>query len=231
MLRGKTISLVIPCMNERKGLEQVFPFVPSCVDEVVIVDYKSTDGTPEFAKSKGARVFHENIRGYGAAYKRGLKEARGDIIVTGDGDGTYPISSIPEMVNYLLDNDLDFISGCRFPLKDQKSMRKRNYVGNMIITSIAVMLFGYKVTDVLSGMWVLRRGVLPHLRLTSDGWCFSEEIKIEAIHREAVKFREYHIDYFERSGQTKLWPFNVGVQNVSFLFFKKFRLLVERFQR
>ena len=227
MLRDRTISLVIPCINERYGLEELFSSVPSCVDEIVVVDYKSTDGTPEFAESRGARVFHEKKKGYGAAYKRGLQEARGEIIVTCDGDATYPVSAIPEMVDYLLENGLDFISGCRFPLRDQRSMRKRNFIGNMVITSIAVALFGYKVTDILSGMWVFKKKALEHFSLLSDGWCFSEEITIEAIHREAVRFREYHIDYLEREGQTKLWPFKVGLINLIFLFFKKFVLLIK----
>lgn len=215
-------------MNERKGLERVFSSMPPCIDEVIIIDYKSTDGTPEFAKSKGARVIHEDSKGYGVAYKKGFEMATGEIIVTGDGDGTYPIHAVPELVAYLLDSGSDFVSGCRFPLKDQRSMRIRNFVGNMIITSIAVVLFGHKVTDLLSGMWVFKREVLKHLKLVSKGWNFSEEITIEAIHRPEVRFGEYYIDYFEREGQTKLWPFSVGIENVLFLFLKKFLLLLKR---
>jgi glycosyltransferase involved in cell wall biosynthesis len=221
VIQGKTISLIIPCKNERRGLDNVFSTVPACVDEVIIVDYKSTDGTTEFAASKGARVFHEPHKGYGAAYKRGMREAKGDIIVTSDGDGTYPIAEIPAMVAYLMDNGFDFISGCRFPLKGQKSMHIRNFTGNIIITSIAVALFRYKVTDLLSGMWVFKRDVLKHLTLRSSGWDFSEEITLEAIHCPEVNFAEYHIDYYERVGVTKLQPYLAGIQNILYLFYMK----------
>lgn len=228
MFADHTVSVVIPCMNERKGIERVFASVPPCVDEVIIVDHKSTDGTPEFAQSKGARVFREDRRGYGTAYKKGFKEARGDIIVTADGDATYPLYAIPDMITYLLDNGLDFVSGCRFPLKAQKSMRIRNFVGNMLITAIAVILFRHKVTDLLSGMWVFKKSIYDRLHLVSDGWNFSEEITIEAIRDQGIRFGEYHIDYFEREGQTKLWPLHVGVGNVLFLFRKKINCWLEK---
>lgn len=228
MYRNNTISLVIPSMNERKGLEIVFPSIPAYIDEVIIVDYKSTDGTPEYAKNMGARVIHEDQKGYGAAYKRGFRMATGDIIVTSDADGTYPITAAAELIDYMLDNNLNFVSGCRFPLKDQNSMRKRNFIGNMLLTSVSVMLFGYKVTDLLSGMWVFKKDVLNHLKIRTNGWNFSEEITIEAIIRKNVRFGEYHINYFEREGQTKLWPFTVGVENLCYLFLKKLFVFFDR---
>ena len=94
-----------------------------------------------------------------------------------------------------------------------------------VVTAIAVVLFGYKITDLLSGMWVLKKSILPRLKLTSYGWDFSEEITLEAIHRPNVKFGEYHIDYYERIGETKLQPFTAGIKNIIFLFSMKLRYL------
>ena len=98
MYRDKTISLVIPCYNEEEGLRQLLPKIPAIVDEVLIVDNASTDNTARVARELGARVVEEKIKGYGRAYKTGFKNATGDIIITMDGDGTYP----PESITLLL---------------------------------------------------------------------------------------------------------------------------------
>jgi glycosyltransferase involved in cell wall biosynthesis len=229
MYRDRTISLIIPCRNERAGLEEVFPSIPSCVDEVIVVDYRSTDGTPDYARGKGAVVVDIRKRGYGAAYKAGFARARGDIIAACDGDGTYPVSSIPAVIDSLLDGGLDFISCCRFPLCNQGSMHRMNFLGNMVITVIANVLFRYKITDLLSGMWVFKKQALDAMRLVDDGWNFSEEIKIEAFSREGLRFSEHHIHYSEREGQTKLHPFSVGIKNILFLLYK--RIVVGRATR
>ncbi len=221
MYRDKTISLIIPCRNERAGLEEVIPSIPPCVDEIIVVDYRSTDGTQDYARGKGAIVVDIQKRGYGAAYKEGFARAKGDILVACDGDGTYPVSSIPAVVDALLDGNLDFISCCRFPLCNQESMRRMNFLGNMVITGIANMLFKYKVTDLLSGMWVFKKRALDAMRLVDDGWNFSEEIKIEAFSRGGIRFSEYHIRYFEREGLTKLHPLSVGIKNILFLLYKR----------
>jgi len=88
MYRGKRISVVIPCHNEEAGVAAVLAQMPSMVDEVVVVDNASTDRTAEVARGAGARVVFEARKGYGRAYKTGFAAARGDVIVTMDGDGT-----------------------------------------------------------------------------------------------------------------------------------------------
>src|SRR5689334_23435486 len=89
MFLGKRISVVIPCHNEEEGVRAVIEQMPPIVDEILVVDNCSTDRTAEVARSLGARVVHESRKGYGRAYKTGFEKARGDIIVTMDGDGTY----------------------------------------------------------------------------------------------------------------------------------------------
>src|SRR4029079_4721832 len=86
MYRGKRISVVIPCHNEEGGIAAVLAQMPSMVDEVVVVDNASTDRTGEVARGAGARVVFEARKGYGRAYKTGFAAARGDVIVTMDGD-------------------------------------------------------------------------------------------------------------------------------------------------
>src|SRR5258706_10718629 len=135
MHRGLRICLVIPCYNEEQGIRQVMARVPSEVDETIVVDNASTDGTAAAARESGARVVEESKKGYGAAYKAGLAAATGDVVVTLDGDGTYPPEQIPRLVDVLLDREWDFLSACRFPLSDPRPMGWSNQLGNAVLTA------------------------------------------------------------------------------------------------
>jgi dolichol-phosphate hexosyltransferase len=216
VLRGLRISLVIPCHDEETGIRNVLERVPKDVDEVVVVDNASADRTAEVARSLGARVVAEPRRGYGAAYKAGLAVATGDLIVTLDGDGTYPPEAIPSLVDTLLDRGWDFLSACRFPLADGRAMPLSNQIGNWALTLATATLFFHPMRDSQSGMWVFRRSLLERLRLTSDGMSFSEEIKLEALAKGA-RFGEAPIEYGDREGTVKLRKWRDGWSNLTFL--------------
>lgn len=223
MHRGCKISVVIPCYNEEEGVRRVIASLPDIIDEVVVVDNNSTDRTAQVAREMGAKVVFEKKRGYGAAYKAGLRVATGDITVTMDGDGSYPAEQIRELVDYLLDRELDFLSTTRFPLKHPQAMNLSNRLGNLALTLAMLVVFGKRLRDSQSGMWVFRTRLLPRFQLTSDGMAFSEEIKIEAIRAKEVKFDEYHINYHERVGEVKLQKWKDGVRNLLFLIKKRFQ--------
>src|SRR5262245_43335840 len=108
MYQGKRISLVMPCLNEEQGLQQIFRDLPSLFDQGVVVDNGSTANTAAVARQHGATVIHQPQRGYGLAYKSGLRAATGDVLVTMDGDGTYPRNFIPVLLDVMFDEDLDF---------------------------------------------------------------------------------------------------------------------------
>jgi len=222
--KGYTISAVIPCYNEEEGIQKVLRDMPSFVDEVVVVDNNSTDNTGEVAKSLGAKVVFEPKRGYGSAYKAGLGAASKDIVVTLDGDGTYPTEAIAGLIDAMVEKGLDFISACRFPLENKEAMSFRNYIGNKILTWVMCLLFFRYVKDSQSGMWLFKGEILPKLKLTSGGMSFSEEIKIEAIRNKGIKFGEIHIPYRARIGEVKLSAWKDGIKNLAFLFKKRFGL-------
>jgi glycosyltransferase involved in cell wall biosynthesis len=222
MHRGMKISVVIPCFNEENGIRSVIESMPAYVDEIVVVDNNSTDRTGEIARSLGAVVVFQPRKGYGAAYQAGLPAATGDVIATLDGDGTYPADEIALLVDVLEDRKLDFISGARFPLRNQDAMNFSNKIGNLVLTITTMMLWFRPLKDSQSGMWVFRRSILPQLRLTSDGMPLSEEIKIEAIEKLGSRFAEVGIDYRPRIGEVKLQKWRDGWRNLSFLFAKRF---------
>ncbi|MEY4070317.1 MAG: hypothetical protein RL721_931 [Candidatus Eisenbacteria bacterium] len=224
MIQNLKISLVIPCYNEEDGVREVIGRTPKDVDEIVVVDNNCTDRTAEVARSLGAVVVSERTPGYGAAYKAGLKAATGDVIVTLDGDGTYPPESIPALVGRMVERKLDFLSASRFPLADPKAMGVTNRIGNWVLTATAMVLFFTPIRDSQSGMWVFKRSTLERMRITSDGMPFSQEIKLEAILR-GYRFGEEHIAYGARIGEVKLQKWRDGWLNLTFLFRKRFGLL------
>jgi len=221
MYRDKTISLVIPCYNEEEGLRQLLPKIPHIVDEVLIVDNASTDNTARVARELGARVVEEKMKGYGRAYKTGFKNATGDIIITMDGDGTYPPESITLLLYILFEEDVDFISARRWRSKSLQRKSPIRIFGNIILSFTMAALYLCYIVDSQSGMWVFKKNILPNLKLSSDGMALSEEIKIEAFSNKNIKTLEIPIYYGERVGTSKLNIWRDGILNLLFLFKKR----------
>jgi len=222
LYRDKRITVVIPCLNEEEGIRKVLAEVPDFVDEVIVVDNNSTDRTAEIARQMKAKVIFEPERGYGRAYKTGLYQAQGDIILTLDGDHSYPVQAISGLLDIFLDEGLDFLSASRFPIRRKGAMSLKHYIGNKVLSLTMSLLFGHWIRDSQSGMWVFYKEVLNKMKLESNGMSFSEEIKIEAIVNREIRFKEVSIDYSQRAGEAKLKPWRDGLQNILFLFKKRF---------
>jgi len=223
MYKGKTISVVIPCLNEEEGIGGVIEAIPDFVDEVLVVDNGSKDRSVEIATSLGARVVVEPRRGYGRAYRTGLNSATSEIIATTDADGTYPIHILAALLDEFESRGLDFASASRFPLQQKDAMSLRNVVGNKIFTICARVLFSTTFNDILSGMWVFKRELLSQMRLESDGWSFSQDIKIEAFSVNGTRCGEIRIPYEVRMGQVKLPAWRAGISALIELFLRRFR--------
>ncbi len=225
MYKRKTISVVIPCFNEEEGLRYLLPKMPRFVDEVLIIDNGSTDDTADIAREMGARVVEERKRGYGSAYKCGFQHAKGDIIITMDGDGTYPPESISLLLYIFFAEKVDFISARRWRLKTNEDKSPVRLFGNFVLSfSMAALFFCY-VVDSQSGMWVFKRELLDLFKLTSDGMALSEEIKIEAFCNKGIRSLEVPIYYGGRIGKSKLNLWRDGFMNLLFLFRKRAGLL------
>jgi dolichol-phosphate hexosyltransferase len=222
MYKGQSITVIIPCLNEEQGIERVLRAMPEFVDEVVVVDNASTDRTPLVAAQLGARVIREDVRGYGRAYKRGFASATGDIIVTLDGDHSYPVDALSYLLEAFRHLEIDFLNASRFPVRDAHAMSFKHKFGNLMLSLAMSALFFRWVRDSQSGMWVFRRSILRDMVLESDGMAFSEEIKIEAIRNAKIRFAEISIQYSSRLGEIKLNPWRDGIQNLLFLLHKRF---------
>lgn len=222
MYKGLKITVVIPCLNEEQGIEQVLRRMPGFVDQVIVVDNGSTDRTTEVARSFGAQVIREDVRGYGRSYRRGFGYATGDIIVTLDGDHSYPVDAVSYLIEALLHLDVDFLNASRFPVRDAKAMSLKHKFGNLVLSAAMSLLYFRWVRDSQSGMWVFRRAILEKMNLVSDGMSFSEEIKIEALKHREIRFGEIPVNYTSRLGEIKLNPWRDGLYNLWFLLKKRF---------
>lgn len=196
--------------------------MPEFVDEVIVVDNNSTDGTADVAQSLGAHVIREEVRGYGRSYKKGFAHASGDIIITLDGDHSYPPDAISYLIEAFLHLEADFLNASRFPVRDSRAMSFKHKFGNWVLSVAMSILFFRWVRDSQSGMWVFRRSILEEMTLESDGMAFSEEIKIEALKNSRVNFQEINIQYSSRLGEIKLNPWRDGFANLFFLVKKRF---------
>lgn len=224
------VSVIIPTLNEADGITSVMREIPHQAlaqlgfdTDILVVDGGSTDGTVELAQQARAKVVYEPQSGYGRAINTGFHHACGEIMMTVDGDGTYPVEDIPALVELLIQEDLEFITTNRFPLMEPGAMSLRNRIGNRVLGAATRLLFGVPLKDVKSGMWVLRRELLPRLLLRSDTWPFSHELKIEAIRSAGARWREVPIRYRPRQGKVKLEGWQVGTLDLLHLIIKRLK--------
>lgn len=230
MLANKTLSLVIPCKNEEQALASLLPKIPSFIDEIIIVDNNSSDSTKKVAQSLGAVVLdekrHVNGIGYGYAHQKGLKAAKGDFVITMDGDGTYPLSAIPRVLSYMEKYDLDFVSCARFPLKNSKAVSPTRRLGVWILNTQSTLLFGKKINDILSGMWIVSKHAKKHLKISEGGWDLSPEIKLSALLNPKINFGEFHIHHsYRKGGESKQQIWKTGFGHLSFIAYYRFTTL------
>lgn len=212
MIKSQRISLIIPCRNEEQALKKMLRSLPSSIDEVIVVDNGSTDNTQAVAKTFGAKLIIEKRQhrgiGYGYAHRAGFAAASGDIIVTMDGDNTYPIRDITKSVQHLIKNNLDFVSCNRFPLAEGREISWVRQLGVKVLNLETAILYNYRIQDILSGMWIFRKNNLSQIVISEGGWNLSPEIKLKAIMAKDIKFGEFHINHyfrFDGSSKQKIW--------------------------
>jgi glycosyltransferase involved in cell wall biosynthesis len=219
MYRNLTISVCLPCRNEGGHLLEVVKTIPSIADEIIVISNASTDDSVAVARRAGAIAYEDNRTlngiGYGYAHMTGMAAATGDIVVGLDADGTYPVEQLEELVDYMLDHDVDFLSCSRL---QRSVMPLKLQVGIRLLNLEIGLLYGRRFNDTLSGMWVFRRDILPRLRLDRGDWNLSPQIKIEAATAVGVRFAEYPVMQKARLGTTHQRYFRTGLSHAWWIF-------------
>lgn len=221
------VTVLIPTLNEGGGIGPTLDAVP--VDtfkkngwtwEFLIIDGDSRDRTREEAEKRGARVIIDRRKGYGRAYKTGFDEAQGDVVVTADADGTYPLEQAAQYIERLLDDDLDFITCDRYADIRPGAMSRKHRLGNWILSSTARALYFVRMRDSQSGMWIIRTSALERLPYErfSDGMPFSQEIKIAALKHPQVAAKEVPGGLHPRIGEPVIMSWRDGFGNLGRLF-------------
>ena len=223
MSSAPQISVVIPCLNEEEAVGKVVDRALEGIrrsgreGEVVVVDNGSTDRSAEIAAAHGARVVAEPRKGYGSAYLTGLEAARGEYVVMGDADETYPLEELAPFVERLEQGD-DLVMGSRFKgtIHGDAMPFLNRFVGNPILTGMLNLLFGVKVSDAHCGMRAIRREAAAGLDLHSTGMEFASEMVFKA-YRRGMTVSEIPINYYPRTGESKLNRFGDAWRHVRFM--------------
>ena len=191
LTRGPRVSVVIPTLNEARNLPYVLPAIPPDVHEVILVDGRSTDGTPDVARSllPSVRILEEPRPGKGAALRTGFLAATGDIVVMLDADGSADPAEIPRFVQALVEG-ADLAKGSRF-LKGGGSadITRLRALGNRGFTVLVRVLFGGRYTDLCYGYNAFWRSVGPLINLDVPGFEVETLLNITAL-RHGLKVTE-----------------------------------------
>jgi glycosyltransferase involved in cell wall biosynthesis len=182
--RGRpSVSVVIPTLNEAANLPGVIPSIPEWIDEIVIVDGRSTDDTVDVALSLSPRVkiVLEPRPGKGVALRSGFDAASGDIVVMMDADGSMDPDEIGLFVRQLR-SGADFVKGSRFMQGAGSSdISPLRMLGNWGFTVMVRSLYGGRYSDLCYGYAGFWKSVLPVLDLDSDGFEIETEMNIRVL--------------------------------------------------
>lgn len=210
------VSIVMPCLNEEKAIGTCIEKIQSTLakanikGEIVVSDNGSTDNSVEIAQSKGVRVVHQPLRGYGNAYIKGFASARGKYLIMGDADDTYDFTLIPQFLDYLCHQGYDFVTGSRYiEARGKNIILLHRFLGNPAITGTLNFLFGTAYTDVYCGFRGFSRQAYDLIEPVSPGMEFNLELAINAGLAN-LKIAEFPIQLAPRKGESKLRTFRDG---------------------
>ncbi len=174
----------------RRGVEAL-----GAEPEVVVVDNGSRDGSVGAAGAAGARVVEERRRGYGNALSRGIREAKGEILILGDADGSYRFDALGPLVA-AVDAGADLVLGSRLRGRiDPGAMPwLHRHLGTPILTGLVNLLFRTRISDVNCGQRALRAGAVPLLQLRAGGMEFASEMVIKAS-LAGLRIAEVPVDF------------------------------------
>ncbi len=217
------VSVVMPCLNEEETLGTCIEKAKTTLDtlgingEVVIADNGSTDNSVAIAERLGARVVHQSIRGYGAAYLAGFASAKGQYIIMGDSDDTYDFTDLERFITPL-QNGYDFVIGNRFKgtILPGAMPWARRYIGNPILSGMLRILFGTYISDSHCGMRSFTADADKRMGLQTTGMEFASEMVIKAVQTN-LKILEIPIIYHPRGGESKLNAIRDAWRHVRFM--------------
>ncbi len=201
------VSAIIAALNEEAAIGKVVSEVPRHIaDEVIVVDNGSTDRTTEIARAAGARVVRELRRGYGRAFRAGLREVSPscEIVVFLDGDGSDYPEMMDRLVEPIIEGTHDFVIGSRTRgQRERGSMNWHQVFAGYMVGFFLRLLYGVRSTD-MGPFRAIRRDVLERLNMREETYGWPLEMQMRAA-RAGLRTLEVPVDYRRRAGgQSKI---------------------------
>jgi glycosyltransferase involved in cell wall biosynthesis len=232
MWKSQRVSVILPTYNEKDSIRACIQgfFETGFVDEVVVINNNAAPGTSEEVAGSGAVEILERTQGYGAAIRRGFKEATGDLIAVCEPDGTFETSDLEKLLVYT--SDFDFVLGTRTTKEfiwEGANMGHFLKWGNYAVAKLMEFLFNTNsLTDVGCTYRVIRRGSLeaiePHF--TINGSFFGPEMMLMAL-KAGVPMVQIPLNYKKRVGTSAVTgspvkAFKLGCQMILLILKHKF---------
>lgn len=219
------VSVLLCTLNEEQNLPHVLPYLPSWVDEVLIVDGHSSDRTVEVARQlrPDARIVEQPGKGKGDALRYGIQQATGDIVITLDADGSTRIEEMATFVQPLFQG-YDFVKGSRFleggGTADMPIFRR---FGNWMFTTLVNMLYRARYSDLCYGYNAFWRRAVEGITLTRTGFDVETELNIKA-HKAGLRIAE--VPSYEQCrihGKGKLGSYRDGARILRTILLERLR--------
>lgn len=205
-MQDVTLSIVIPCYNEKASIRTIVDKVreaPVAHKEIIIVDDCSTDGTSEVLDIEIAplvsKVIHQKQNGgKGAALHTGFAAATGDIVIIQDADMEYDPNEYARVIEPICNDEADVVYGSRFAeTKRYDDAYKQNIAANLFLTRLSNLFTGLKLTDMETCYKAFRREIIQSIELKEKRFGFEPEITAKLASRK-VRMAEVPISYFPR---------------------------------
>ena len=210
---SELISVVIPTYNESRNIAKVLHGVKKQLAghryELIVVDKHSPDGTARIASSKGARVLYDDV-GKGSALIKGLRSARGDVLIAMDAD----LSNEPKELKLLIDAidiGYDICTGSRFIIGGgSQDIPPLRVFGNKFFVFLVNLFFHSNYTDMCYGYRSFRKGAVERLDLKEKSFGIETEINIKAMKKHMRIIEVPSTEKRRAAGEGKLHTFRDG---------------------
>lgn len=211
-LAPSRIAVLVPCYNEAAAIATVVRdfAVALPTATIYVYDNNSTDGTAARAAQAGAVVRTEMLQGKGNVVRRMFADIEAEVYLLVDGDGTYDAASAAAMVEHLLANSLDMVNAARVPM-NQAAFRPGHMFGNKLLTNSVGMIFGSRLTDMLSGYRAMSRRFVKSFPALASGFETETELTVHALELR-LPVEEIKTPYRDRmdGSESKLRTFRDG---------------------